>query len=78
MLMHRMTFPLTAQVSLDAAGALTDGPAEMGGEGGHPKYHCMGFWLHPQPVLHSSKRREGKGVERVKMLSPGIYHNLAG
>lgn len=34
MLMHRMTFPLTAQVSLDAAGALTDGPAEMGGEGG--------------------------------------------
>lgn len=55
MLMHRMTFPLTAQVSLDAAGALTDGPAEMGGEGGDPKYHCMGFWLHPQPVLHSSK-----------------------
>lgn len=24
MLMHRMTFPWTAQVSLDAAGALTD------------------------------------------------------
>lgn len=30
MLMHRMTFPSTAQVSLDAAAALTDGAAKMG------------------------------------------------
>lgn len=34
MLMHRMTFPSTAQVSLDAAGVLTDRAAKMEGGGG--------------------------------------------
>lgn len=33
MLMHRMTFPSTAQVSLDAAGAPTDKAAKMGVDG---------------------------------------------
>lgn len=59
--MYRMTFPSTAQVSLDAAGTLTDG------RGGTQNGHGL---LAP--------RKRGKGVERVKMLSPGIYHNLAG
>lgn len=66
-----------AQVSLDAAGVLTDRAAKMEG-GGTPKYQSMGFWLPPQCILQSSKWREGEGVERVKMLSRGIYRNLAG
>lgn len=31
--MHRMTFPMPARVSLDAAGVLTDAAAESGGGG---------------------------------------------
>lgn len=72
--MHRMTFPSTAQVSLDAAGVLTDRAAKMEG-GGHPKIPMHGL-LAPS-TMHSSVR-EGEGVERVKMLSRGIYRNLAG
>lgn len=52
--MHRMTFLSTAQVSLDAAGVLTDRAAKMEG-GGTPKYQCMGFWLPPQCILQSEK-----------------------
>lgn len=50
--MHRMTFPSTAQVSLDAAGALTDRAAKMGGEGGGPKIPMHGL-LAPSST-HSS------------------------
>lgn len=51
MLMHRMTFPWTAQVSLDAAGVLTDRAAKMEG-GGDPKIPMHGL-LAPS-TMHSS------------------------
>lgn len=56
MLMHRVTFPMPAWVSLDAAGVLTDGDAKTGGK--YPKYQCTDsfFFLIP-PSFFKMKRR---------------------
>lgn len=50
MLMHRVTFPTPARVSLDAAGVLTDGAAaETGGE--IPKIPVQRLFLLPHPFV---------------------------
>lgn len=49
MLMHRMTFPFPARVSLDAVGMLTDGAAETRGK--YPKYqHTVSFMFFLAPT----------------------------
>lgn len=57
MLMHRVTFPTPAWVSLDAAGVLTDGAAEMEG-GGYPKYQRTNsfFFLVPSSFFKMKRR----------------------
>ncbi len=54
--MHRMTFPTPARVSLDAAGMLTDGAAEKGGE--IPKIPEYQLFLLPHPffILQNEKK----------------------
>lgn len=75
MLMHQVTFPASAQVSLDAAGGLTD----KNGEGvGATKIPAHQLFLLPHPFLilqNEKKVKEEKG--RVEMLSRGFYHELA-
>lgn len=53
MLMHRVTFPTKGWVSLDAAGMLTDGAAEMwGGWGwGGSKIPALQLFLLPRPFV---------------------------
>lgn len=75
MLMHQVTFPTPAPVSLDAAGVLTDGAAETGGK--KPKIPAQQVFLLPHAFRHSSPWKEGEGGERVEMLSRGLYHKLA-
>lgn len=50
--MHRMTFPSIAQVSLDAAGMLTDRAAKMEWGWGHPKIPMHGL-LAPSTIYSS-------------------------
>lgn len=68
MLMHRVTFPTPARVSLDAAGVLTDGAAETAGmeeggggwrEGGKPKIpvHQVFLFTDPFHPFFKMKRR---------------------
>lgn len=54
MLMHRLTFPLPAWVSLDAAGMLTDRAAGTGGK--YPKCQCTHslFFLIPRSFFKMS------------------------
>lgn len=55
--MHRMTFPPTAQVSLDAAGALTDRAAKMGGGGTqNTNAWAFGSILDPFFILQMKRR----------------------
>lgn len=58
MLMHRVTFPTPAWVSLDAAGVLTDGAAETEGGGGYPKYQRTNsfFFLVPSSFFKMKRR----------------------
>lgn len=51
MLMHRVTFPMLAWVSLDAAGVLTEHPPETGGETQNTSAPTLSSSFH----LHSSK-----------------------
>lgn len=80
MLMHRVTFSTPARVSLDAAGVLTEGAAETAGE--IPKIPVQPLFLLvlPHPFFKMNKKVKAGGGERrrVEMLSPGLYHKLAG
>lgn len=78
MLMHRVTFPTPAWVSLDAAGVLTDGAAETEGGGGVPKIPAHQLFLLPRPFVILQNEKKVKVWERVEMLSRGFYHKLAG
>lgn len=80
MLMHRVTFSTPARVSLDAAGVLTEGAAETAGEIPKIPAHPLFLLLLPHPFFKMNKRVKavGGGRRRVEMLSPGLYHKLAG
>lgn len=71
MLMHRVTFPMLAWVSLDPAGVLTEHPPETGGK---PKIPVQRLFLpHSIFTLQNEKMRR-----RLVMLPQDFYHKLAG
>lgn len=79
--MHRVTFSTPARVSLDAAGVLTEGAAETAGEIPKIPAHPLFLLLLPHPFFKMNKKVKavgGGGRRRVEMLSPGLYHKLAG
>lgn len=75
MLMHRVTFPTPARVSLDAAGVLTDGAAETGEI---PKIPAHQLFLLPHPFFILQNKKKVTVGEKVEMLSRGFYLKLAG
>lgn len=76
MLMHQVTFPTPAPVSLDAAGVLTDRAAETGGK--KPQIPAQQEFLLPHAFHHARPWKDGEGWrEKVEMLSRGLYHKLA-
>lgn len=74
MLMHRVTFPMLAWVSLDAAGVLTEGPPETGGKTQNTSAPTLSSSFH----LHSSNEKKIKMRRRLVMLPQDFYHKLAG
>lgn len=78
MLMHRVTFSTPARVSLDAAGVLTEGAAETAGEIPKIPAHPLFLLLLPHPFFKMNKKVKAVGGGGVEMLSPGLYHKLAG
>lgn len=74
MLMHRVTFPMLAWVSLDAADVLTEGPPETGGK---PKIPVHRLFL-PHSIFILQNEKKIKMRRRLVMLPQDFYHKLAG
>lgn len=71
MLMHRVTFPTPARVTLDAAGVLTDGA----GGGGDTQNTSAPTLSSSSSLLHSSKWKEGEGGGRgLRCCHEAFYH----